>query len=490
MNRSTHIIKPNLVAWAALLVAGLYAGFVLFPSYLNHDVSWILYSTRELINGGEFGRDIIDVNPPLVWWISMPPVFVAEMLNLSLVLSFRLYVLLLIALSMVLLMKTSDKITGSQIALAAMVLIVLPGYEFGQREHLMVILVTPYLASIMQRDKAPPRSQRVIVGILAGIGICLKPYFLLIPLCVEIYRAIKTRKIFSAIRPETVSMFVVGIVYVVLALIFAPAFFSDILPKALTSYIAYGNPLDLVAKSLFFKSIFAILAVFAFVFTGVRWGAGTAFLFAAFGAALAVLVQSKGWSYQVLPVSGFLLLAMCLSHVPHRKSFVYLAGLVLFVVAVAPLPARQAVQLSLADGEHSLVGKLSKRFSSLPDKQGKVFAFITSPRFIWPAMLDSNRRWAATQCCVYLLPAAVNSPENSNAQEFADRQLAEIVAKLEKDKPSLLVINNAKVQTGFRGNNFDYMGYLKQKKPYAGLFEQYRETGPIGHYRIFERITP
>lgn len=474
----------------ALLVTIAYAVLVLFPSHLNHDVSWIVYSAREMLNGKQFGLDVIDVNPPLAWWLTMPPVFIAKTLSASPILIFRFYVLVLVGISVFLLQRTNKQLAYWQLAAVAMIMIVMPGYEFGQREHLMVIFVVPYLANIIPAEKNAPVLTRVIIGLLAGIGICLKPYFLLIPICVEIYRIAKTRNPFGIFRFETVTMFIVGLLYVAAVWIFSPAFFTEILPLALSGYADYSNPFSLVAITLISKSIAGFMVIVVLVFVGTRWRVGSGFLAAALGAALSVLLQSKGWDYHIFPVMAFLLLAVCLSAQPTKYTAIHLAALILFCLALAPNPIRQAVQLVSPAGQHNLVNTLTKRFSQLPVDQRKVFAFITSPRVIWPAVLASNARWTGTQCCVYLVPAAVNNPGNKELQENANHQLQAMVEILQRDKPALIVINQAKHQLAFRKPGFDYFKYLNKRDAYAALFKQYKETGHIGNFRIFEKQIP
>lgn len=159
----------------------------------------------------------------------------------------------------------------------------------------------------------------------------------------------------------------------------------------------------------------------------------------------------------------------------------------MIIPPLAQHPVRQSAQLVSFVGQHSVVNGLAKRFSLFPIEQRKVFAFITSPRFIWPAVLASGARWTGTQCCVYLLPAAVNKPGNREFQANANRQLQAIVKTLRREKPALIIFNQAKYQLAFRKPGFDYFEYLKQRTAYAALFQQYKETKPIGQFRIFER---
>jgi len=61
------------------------------------------------------------------------------------------------------------------------------GYDFGQREHLAVLMSLPYLAVAALRLQPAPvsRSWRSGVALVAAIGFAIKPHFLLVPALVE-----------------------------------------------------------------------------------------------------------------------------------------------------------------------------------------------------------------------------------------------------------------------------------------------------------------
>ena len=61
------------------------------------------------------------------------------------------------------------------------------GYDFGQREHLMVLGALPYLFLAARRVQGVQEPYRYIVAILAAVAFAIKPYFLFIPALVELY---------------------------------------------------------------------------------------------------------------------------------------------------------------------------------------------------------------------------------------------------------------------------------------------------------------
>src|SRR5690606_38285702 len=66
-------------------------------------------------------------------------------------------------------------------------MIVYPGSEYAQREHLMIVATLPYLllaqARIERRETA--RSVVLATALFAAFGFALKPHFLIIPLLIE-----------------------------------------------------------------------------------------------------------------------------------------------------------------------------------------------------------------------------------------------------------------------------------------------------------------
>ena len=66
------------------------------PALFHHDVGWILYTAGEMLDGSELYADILDENPPLVFWLNVPVVGVARGLGLDPLLLFNLAVWLAI----------------------------------------------------------------------------------------------------------------------------------------------------------------------------------------------------------------------------------------------------------------------------------------------------------------------------------------------------------------------------------------------------------
>jgi hypothetical protein len=78
----------------------------------------------------------------------------------------------------------------------------------GQREHLLIILTLPYLVLLTSRftDRPCVTSKAFAIGLLGVLGFALKPYFLIVPVALEIYLMIKHRSLVTWLRPENLGL--------------------------------------------------------------------------------------------------------------------------------------------------------------------------------------------------------------------------------------------------------------------------------------------
>src|SRR6185437_14862400 len=76
----TRAQRPIVTSISLVLLVGVTA-IVLFAalrSPLKDDIAWLLYVARRWIAGRELYVDVIEVNPPLIIWISAIPVELAR----------------------------------------------------------------------------------------------------------------------------------------------------------------------------------------------------------------------------------------------------------------------------------------------------------------------------------------------------------------------------------------------------------------------------
>ncbi len=189
LRRESRRIK---VASALILTVGM-IGALLAP--IDHDVAWHLYAAERLLEGARLYVDLIEYNLPPAYYLPVPVVFFAKLVGVSPALAFKLAVLGAIAGSLALCSALARAVLPSMgysfpcFPTLAFLTVVAVGGNFGQREHLVVIFMLPYVFSVIARLAGdPPRwPTGIIIGLLGGVGASLKPFYLLIWLAVDGY---------------------------------------------------------------------------------------------------------------------------------------------------------------------------------------------------------------------------------------------------------------------------------------------------------------
>ena len=134
------------------------------------DVSCQLWTAHQLNHGVRLYRDIMEVNPPLWFWMAMPVDWFASLIHIR---SDHVLILVMGALAALSLAATDrflDSIATQRRALvlayAALVLAVMPWLQFGQREQIALIATVPYAALIGARrtGRVVPASLSFAVG--------------------------------------------------------------------------------------------------------------------------------------------------------------------------------------------------------------------------------------------------------------------------------------------------------------------------------------
>ncbi|HEY7978172.1 MAG TPA: hypothetical protein VID67_08250 [Rhizomicrobium sp.] len=504
--RNTPSLRPlgEHDTWALFAIGAIaFAALLLhLPLPLNHDAAWHFETSFRLLEGARFGDGVYDVNPPMAAWLfTLPAVFV-KLTGLSPTLVFKLFTFAVMACALLAskaILRKSARSNDWQIAVLAFVLLLLPGYDFGQREHLVVALTLPYvlLAALRADDENVSLLPALACGCAAALGIGMKPYFLALPLCVEAWLQFRSKDLRLLFRPEALSLFGTLIVYLALVRTFAPDYLARVVPDAMLAYGAFQPPWENFAAAIvmrFFPAALAALLAFALLRPSrseatLPWAS----LAAALGFLFAALWQRKGWTYQLYPAVAWCLTAVGFSLFPDGKKRAGMAALVLvfaLFVAIAPIAAFVADAYSPA-GTASRVRALTALFRANPGPNNTVYGFITSPRDIHPAVLESRARWASASGVLVFLPVLVNGgfapADRAKVLAMEDRRDRELLADLAAAKPGVIVVDDAPSKLGIRVPNFDYLGYFARYHEFVQFMRGYTEQTRVGDWRIFLR---
>jgi hypothetical protein len=457
-------------AWLGALALLAFAFHAAVPT--NHDVAWILEGAGRLLDGARFGRDIVDVNPPLAWWIATLPVGFARAIGVGPGIASALFVVVLALASVGLADaaaswgETPPRERAMQALAAGAFLLLAPGYDFAQREHLMLIAAWPYLtaAGVRAQGHRLPVPLAGAIGLLSALGFYQKPYFLLVPLLVEIWIA-RAQGVRQWVRPETGTLAAVGFGYLGAVLVFAPDYLFGNMPDAIAGYWAYQQPVsNVVARAAL------ALAPLAFAAGLLRRGLGDEpvpalapiLMLASAGACLSALLQAKSWSYHLVPAIGFAFMGCVVLYAASgggvRRQPLAAAAVVL-IAAAGFGPALRDLGERALGRETDRIERLAALFRSHAGETGSVFAFVTSPRDVHPAVLASGARWMGS-------------------------------AGMAAERPAVVVVDAHQDKLGFRDHDFDYVAHLSKDARFAALWADYVEHEPIGGFRVFLRRDP
>lgn len=293
---------------AAAASAGLALLALLLWAPMNHDVAGILHVARRMLGGERLYADVADVNPPLAFLLSLPPVWLADLLGLAPRIPWAAAILAAWAwavLGAARLLRGRAERGAVALGLA---LLLGPGAAgmLGQREHLFLLLAAPWIAARAAGNPAVG-AWPVAAALLAGLGAALKPPFLAVLVAVEILALARLGLRRWAAWPGPWPLAAGPLAHAAAALLVFPAYLSDALPWLLGPYqaVARAGPGEILAHAPW--GLWAALGLAAAGLAAAPRPAA-AWALAGLAALGGLLLQGKGWSYHWLP--PLLLLAM------------------------------------------------------------------------------------------------------------------------------------------------------------------------------------
>ncbi len=338
-----------------------------------------------------------------------------------------------------------------------------------------------------------------LIGVAACFGFCIKPYYLLVPIAMEIWLLARTRRPAVWFSPETVAMGVTGLVYLAVVIVTMPAYFEKELPEVLLAYWTYNGTLSEVLGNAFMLTAPAVV-LGGIGYTTLRPGERVPALaqgFAVAGAAflVAALLQMKPWPYHFLPGAIALYLAAAVLLIGGKPradaGAVRFGALLVLLVVVCLRPAVEAVRSFDDNATMARVEKLATVFRANPGPNGTIAGFLTSPRDVFPAIIASGMNWAPPFCCDYLIAAAARVDEAPASRRQAItaaglKQAERAVAAIRAEEPGVIVVDAADRKLGFGTRRFDYLPWLEGHTGFD-ILRHYREINPVGPFRLFVR---
>ena len=448
---------------------------------VDSDVSWQLWIAHQLNGGARLYRDIVEVNPPLWFWMALPVDALASALHLR---ADSVAVAAIGMLCAAALAATSCLVAGTRaqrtffLGYAALILAAMPWMHLGQREQIVLIGTLPYaaLAAVRRSGHEVSSGLAAAIGMGAAFGFALKPYFLLVPLLLELWLFASRGRGWRPIRPETVGMATVGALYGLALSTLAPDYLTITLPLVRLAYGVTGAP---HLGDLFQPSVLAAIAAIALAalqprLLGTRrHGLVAALLVAALGFAGVYFIQDKGWIYHAIPLLGCASLALAARLATgSRTRMTRLAS-----------PAVLALPLLLAFAESRGEPAPGKDLIRAVDgiRPGESVGFIaTDPAFAWSVVIQRGFAYPSRYNGFWMMRAVVadegRGGRDRRLAALGRRVVTETVADFRCLPPRRIIV--ARPRAGEDG--FDILPFFERDPAFRAL---------LAHYRPVERTT-
>ncbi len=316
--------QQRLLFGLGILGIYFFAAFLQQQLFLNWDVAYHLHMARLLLQGGTYSKDFFAPNLPIILYLYLPPLFLQKYAHLSLPLAFRTYIFVWASISLgisasltALLFKQQDGFKRALFLLSiACSFLLIPLYDFGQRDHLLLLFSLPYLLLVALRLEKHKIAKMfaLTIGVLAGFGFAIKPQFLLLPLILEAYFMYREKNAFAWWRAEVAGFLAVIFTHALLVFLFYTDYVVIVAPFLVRNYYhsigtslpaLLGNKLVLFCYSaLFFGGVLQAISSYkklnALLMLGI-----VAFL-------LIYILQRTTFYYHLIPAFGLSLVLLSL----------------------------------------------------------------------------------------------------------------------------------------------------------------------------------
>lgn len=349
-------LNRKIIFFSILIIIYTCAWVMQSHIFLKGDLSWQLHLAHSVLRGGNYISQFFEINPPLSIFLYMPEILLEKMLFVSRVIGLRLYIFLCATVSIYICYHLSKKAFSDKdvfqrflfLLSLPIIYLILPVSEFGQRENLFVILTVPYflLLACRLRNQFVSTSFSFSIGIMAAIGFCLKPFFLICFAFVEYYtirkvfvkkRLLNKNNIMKIIkRPEIIVIVFFILFYLLLIYFFFKPYLFSVLPIATTFYYqAFSDSLRKLIISPVVLYCFMSYALYFYNYqSNKKQVVNTLFIFALTGCVMSYFMQKIAWYYHAIPLFSIatlmnvLLLTSSFEKARTKTISLFLSGLV------------------------------------------------------------------------------------------------------------------------------------------------------------------
>jgi hypothetical protein len=433
----------------------------------------------------------------MILYIYTIPVLLAAWLSIDVELSLRLLVFIISSLSI--------SLCSAVLALGPIlgaVFLLLPAHEFGEREHLCMMMVMPYVFVLGRRlgNKTVHTGLAFVAGLMAGVGFAIKPFFLIPLVTFELYVISHDRKL--AVRTETVIILAIMIGYLGSVFLLLPDYIYVVVPVLLQLYYpGFGE--ELLVLLLTPGVIFCLtsLLFYCLAYERDEYGLLPRILsLGVVGFLLSYLLASTLWYYHLLPALGFatVLASIVFKQFIQRhwtvagKMKVSIVGLLLFWFPIGAVLYFNS--LAILDREFGwrkhILDHLKANYAA-----GTSWYLISTRDVVFPVFEEASLVSTLRSPNFWWMPGLLKlKAVASNAAELSDLNTKEsyfinlVAEDLETQSPDMVLVDNREYDYELALENFDYVTYLSQSKRFEEVWRSYRYVETLGPFKVYRRV--
>lgn len=502
--------QQGFLLLAFVLLAILY---FLRPYGLNLNAAMYLQAAQLLLQGQKPYIDFIDLNPPLIFYINVVPALINKFIGSSaqIILIFKVCLLLAIfgsTWSVYWILKEAKTAVRSLIfpvtlSFLFFCMFLIHNRVYGDREHLFVIALLPYIFLRFMRYSENPQYSlpfSTLVGLFLGITACLKPHFLLNVVVLELgllWLLNKRRPLFSA---ELNAALIFTMLYVLhffmLPQDIQTAFFKEIVPMVFNHYSSYYKSFTeilLMAPILLFVAL--IFCVFPFLIKGTSAQQILLRVLALLGISFIAnyLFQFKGWNYHLIPLYFFVFIATSVCIGPLKRDAQsrtprFLIAVIGFFALVCTYQTYEAIRTFYEPQRspyfRSSVAKLYQDIAVHSQYGDPILIISAHNMYSYPLLLQMARTPGSRY--LFHFPLSFFALDKDNP--FSDLYIQRLKDDIQRRLPKLIVITEETPEKNFLPQTFSTKEYLTKTGVTNSEFQElYHELSADDSLIIYER---
>jgi len=497
------LLRRDLTVAVIVLLFAIQA-VVRYSSHIDPAVGWYLYAGERLLEGGALYSDIFEVNPPLALWLCAAIVALAGDIAVDPTVLFKTILFFLtgasLAVSARLLAAATDVTAATRNALLILVaalMLFLPAAEFGQRDHVAIVLVAPWVLLRWNRllDRHVPWALAAVIGVAAAVGIWMKPHFVLVPIAIEVTMLFATRSVRASLRVEVLTVIAFGIGYLALIrLTWSSTLLTTIALYGSRAYIPmYGAPFEDVAMRLILPLALAAAAVASTRLLTEQLQLLRTLLFVAGATFVCAYILQAGSRYQTMPALHFLALAAGLSVARALACELRLTSLGQRLVVAGAAVSILAVFVGAWPNQVSPYrGRLLEEaiLSEAPDAR-TIFVASADVGDAFPLVNETGLVWASRFPALWLAPYIATKLDDAGGpdDDIARFALEATVDDLIAFEPDIVFVDEAPERPHYHEAPLDYLAFWDHDPRFFSFWKSYQRRGTAGGFGVYVRAT-